>query len=59
MRRARSPPPSARRRWALQMSLADGLKLEAALFGALFETEDVKEGVAAFLEKRKPDFKGR
>ncbi len=43
----------------LQMSLADGLKLEAALFGALFETEDVKEGVQAFLDKRKPDFRGR
>ena len=43
----------------LQMSLADGLKLEAALFGRLFDTEDVNEGVSAFLEKRKPDFKGR
>lgn len=43
----------------LQMSLADGLKLEAALFGALFETEDVKEGVQAFLDKRKPAFSGR
>lgn len=43
----------------LQMSLADGLKLEAALFGALFETEDVKEGVQAFLDKRKPAFNGR
>jgi enoyl-CoA hydratase len=42
----------------LQMSLADGLKLEAALFGALFETNDVKEGVQAFLNKRKPDFSG-
>lgn len=42
----------------LQMSLADGLKLEAALFGQLFETSDVKEGVRAFLDKRKPDFKG-
>lgn len=42
----------------LQMSLADGLRLEASLFGALFETADVKEGVAAFLEKRKADFKG-
>jgi enoyl-CoA hydratase len=43
----------------LQMSLTDGLKLEAALFGALFETDDVKEGVQAFLNKRKPDFTGR
>jgi enoyl-CoA hydratase len=43
----------------LQMSLADGLKLEASLFGTLFETEDVKEGVQAFLDKRKPNFSGR
>lgn len=42
----------------VQMSLADGLRLEASLFGALFETTDVKEGVAAFLEKRKADFRG-
>lgn len=43
----------------LQMSLADGLKLEAALFGALFETADVQEGVEAFLGKRRPNFQGR
>jgi len=43
----------------VQMSLADGLKMEAALFGQLFETADVQEGVRAFLDKRKPDFKGR
>ncbi|HSE20023.1 MAG TPA: enoyl-CoA hydratase-related protein [Pyrinomonadaceae bacterium] len=41
------------------MSLANGLELETALFASLFETEDFREGTAAFLEKRKPEFKGR
>jgi enoyl-CoA hydratase len=42
-----------------RMTLEDGLKLEAELFARLFSTEDVREGTRAFLEKRKPDFKGR
>ncbi|AOL16422.1 3-hydroxyacyl-CoA dehydrogenase [Sulfolobus sp. A20] len=35
-----------------------GQTLESTLFGLLFTTKDVEEGVRAFLEKRKPQFKG-
>jgi enoyl-CoA hydratase len=41
------------------MSLEQGLLLEANHFGLLAATEDKNEGTAAFLEKREPDFKGR
>lgn len=39
--------------------LVEALSTEAALFGLLASTEDMKEGMTAFLEKRKPDFRGR
>ncbi len=42
----------------LQKDLAGGLALEAELFGKVCTTEDMREGTAAFLEKRPPDFKG-
>lgn len=39
--------------------LQSGLELEAALAALLFETEDKAEGMAAFVEKRDPEFSGR
>jgi len=43
----------------LDMNLADAEAHEAALFGLVFSTEDMREGTSAFLEKRKAQFKGR
>jgi enoyl-CoA hydratase/carnithine racemase len=43
----------------LSMDLASGLAWESQLFAALFATEDKREGMAAFVAKRKPDFTGR
>ncbi len=43
----------------LNMTLEDGLRLESELFSRLFDTEDMREGTRAFLEKRAPVFKGR
>jgi enoyl-CoA hydratase len=44
---------------AVSQGLKEGLELEARLFSQLFNTQDKKEGVAAFIEKRKPKFLGR
>jgi enoyl-CoA hydratase len=44
---------------ALETPLAAGLAYERNCFYALFATEDQKEGMAAFLEKRKPEWKGQ
>ncbi len=44
---------------AHETALSEGLEYERKLFYMLFATDDQKEGLRAFLEKRKPQFKGR
>jgi enoyl-CoA hydratase len=44
---------------AFEVPLSDGLMYERRLFHALFSTEDQKEGMAAFLDKREPQFRDR
>ncbi len=43
----------------LECDLEEGLKLEADLFGVIYATNDTKEGLAAFVEKREAKFTGR
>jgi enoyl-CoA hydratase len=43
----------------MEMTLAEGLYLEATLFSVCCTTEDKKEGTTAFLEKRAAQFKGK
>lgn len=43
----------------LDMSRDDGMRYEAGLFGVLFGSDDQKEGMAAFVEKRKAQFTGK
>ncbi|MBA2344471.1 MAG: enoyl-CoA hydratase/isomerase family protein, partial [Rubrobacter sp.] len=44
---------------ALDVDLISGLEYEADQFALLFATQDAREGMGAFLEKRKPKFEGR
>ena len=40
-----------------ELSLEEGLRFERRIFQALFATEDQKEGMTAFIEKRTPNWK--
>ena len=42
-----------------ECGIEEGLEYEAAQFGLVFATDDMREGTSAFLEKRKPAFNGR
>jgi enoyl-CoA hydratase len=44
---------------AFETTLAEGIRFERRMFHASFATEDQKEGMAAFVDKRKPAFKNR
>jgi len=42
-----------------EMTLSEGLRFERKSFHSLFGTDDKKEGMAAFIEKRKPHFRNQ
>jgi enoyl-CoA hydratase len=44
---------------SFEATLGEGLRFERRLFHSLFATSDQKEGMAAFIEKRKPEFSNR
>jgi enoyl-CoA hydratase/carnithine racemase len=46
-------------RAAAEMPLSAGLAYETELFVTCFGSEDKREGIEAFLQKRKPEFRGR
>jgi enoyl-CoA hydratase len=61
---ARQPPVAVRYiinaiNKGLEMPFAEGCIHEATLFGLIAATDDMRDGTRAFLEKRKPEFKGR
>jgi len=63
MRLAEGPPVALKAakysmNFGTQIPLDIGLMLESSLFGILFSTKDMVEGVTAFLSKKKPTFKG-
>jgi len=44
---------------AYETTLSEGVRFERRLFHSAFATDDQKEGMAAFSEKRKPDFQNK
>jgi enoyl-CoA hydratase/carnithine racemase len=46
-------------RYGTQMDIGTAYRFEVEAYNRLVDTEDRREGIRAFNEKRKPDFKGR